>query len=65
VAEAQWIAGQLGSRVLLLEGAGHHPHVEFPEEIAGAVTEFARTLPQRAAGPDPARPGQAGPGQAG
>jgi pimeloyl-ACP methyl ester carboxylesterase len=65
VAEAQWIAGQLGSRVLLLEGAGHHPHVEFPDEIAGAVTEFARTLPQRAAGPGPARPGQAGPGQAG
>ena len=48
-AEAQWIAGQLGSRVLMLDGAGHHPHVEYPKEIAQAVAEFARSLPAEAA----------------
>ena len=49
-AEAQWIAGQLGSDVIMLDGAGHHPHVEYPEEIARAVGEFARSLPARSAG---------------
>jgi pimeloyl-ACP methyl ester carboxylesterase len=48
--EAQWIAGQLGSNVIMLDGAGHHPHVEYPQEIAQAVGEFARSLPARSAG---------------
>jgi pimeloyl-ACP methyl ester carboxylesterase len=48
-AEAQWIAAKLGSDVMMLDGTGHHPHVDYAEEIAGAVTEFARSLPARAA----------------
>jgi pimeloyl-ACP methyl ester carboxylesterase len=44
VAEAKWIASRLGSELLLLDGAGHHPHVEYPQQIAEAVTEFARHL---------------------
>jgi pimeloyl-ACP methyl ester carboxylesterase len=43
-AEAKWIASQLGSELLLLDGAGHHPHVEYPQEVAGAVAAFAVRL---------------------
>jgi pimeloyl-ACP methyl ester carboxylesterase len=45
VAEANWIASQLGSELLLLDGAGHHPHVEYPTEVAQAVIAFAERLP--------------------
>lgn len=45
-AEARWIAEELGSELLLLDGAGHHPHVEYPREVAGAVAEFVRQLGQ-------------------
>ena len=44
-AEANWIVDRLGSELLLLEGAGHHPHVEFPGEIASAVAAFVGKLP--------------------
>ena len=40
-AEAKWIQDRLGSELLMLEGAGHHPHVEYPREIADAVVAFA------------------------
>ncbi len=43
-AEARWIVSQLGSELLLLEGAGHHPHVEYPAEVAQAVVAFAQQL---------------------
>jgi pimeloyl-ACP methyl ester carboxylesterase len=42
VAEANWVVEQLGSELLLLDGAGHHPHVEYPREIADAVAQFDR-----------------------
>ncbi len=45
-AEARWIAGQLGSGLLLLDGAGHHPHVEYPQQVAAAVMSFAWKLPR-------------------
>ncbi|HZU39893.1 MAG TPA: alpha/beta hydrolase [Solirubrobacteraceae bacterium] len=41
-AEARWIASQLGSEVLMLDGAGHHPHVEYQDEVADAVRAFAQ-----------------------
>jgi pimeloyl-ACP methyl ester carboxylesterase len=44
-AEARWIVEQLGSDLLMLDGAGHHPHVEYPNEIAEAVAAFADKLP--------------------
>lgn len=40
VAEADWIAARLHADVLMLHGAGHHPHVEFPEAVAEAVASF-------------------------
>jgi pimeloyl-ACP methyl ester carboxylesterase len=41
-AEARWVAGRVDGRVLLVEGAGHYPHVEQPELIAGAIDRFVR-----------------------
>ena len=45
VAEANWIVERLGSELVLLDGAGHHPHVEFPGEVAQAVVAFVEHLP--------------------
>ncbi|HET8980399.1 MAG TPA: alpha/beta hydrolase [Solirubrobacteraceae bacterium] len=45
-AEAEWIVSQLHSDWLMLDGAGHHPHVEYPAEVADAVVAFAGRLPQ-------------------
>jgi pimeloyl-ACP methyl ester carboxylesterase len=50
-AEAGWIVERLGSQLLLVEHAGHHPDVEQPERIADAVAAFiasidAGTVPQ-------------------
>lgn len=43
-AEADWVAQTLDGRVVLLDGAGHHPHVELPDQVADAVTTFERSL---------------------
>jgi pimeloyl-ACP methyl ester carboxylesterase len=43
-AEADWIVEQLGSQLVVLEGVGHHPHVERPREVADAVVAFASGL---------------------
>jgi pimeloyl-ACP methyl ester carboxylesterase len=43
-AEARWIASRLRAELLLLDGAGHHPHVEYPAEVARAVVAFAGQL---------------------
>lgn len=37
VAEARSVAGRLGGRHVVVEGAGHYPHVERPELVAAAV----------------------------
>ncbi len=39
-AEARWIQQRLGGEVLLIDGAGHHPHVEHPGRVAAAVLAF-------------------------
>jgi pimeloyl-ACP methyl ester carboxylesterase len=44
VAEARWICQRLSAELTVLDGAGHHPHVEYPEKIAEVVTKFAQQL---------------------
>jgi pimeloyl-ACP methyl ester carboxylesterase len=39
-AEARWLAGQLGAESLIIEGAGHYPHTEMPEQVAPKVLSF-------------------------
>ena len=38
--EAKRLAQRLGSSVVLVEGAGHYPHVEQPEPVAEAVADL-------------------------
>ncbi|WP_119293274.1 alpha/beta fold hydrolase [Azohydromonas sediminis] len=40
IAEANWLGGQLGTRPVLIEGAGHYPHLEMPEHVAPALLAF-------------------------
>ncbi|GAA3338154.1 alpha/beta hydrolase [Amorphoplanes nipponensis] len=35
--EAELIAGRLGGRVVMIEGAGHYPQTEYPAETAAAI----------------------------
>lgn len=42
--EAAWIAGQTPAQVVIVEGAGHYPHVEQPERVAAALTRFLDAL---------------------
>lgn len=39
-AEAQWLAPQIAAQTLIIEGAGHYPHAEMPEQVAPAVMSF-------------------------
>jgi pimeloyl-ACP methyl ester carboxylesterase len=39
-AEGRWIQQRLGGELLVIDGAGHHPHVEHPERVADAVLAF-------------------------
>jgi pimeloyl-ACP methyl ester carboxylesterase len=41
-AEAGWVASHLHGKVLMVEGAGHYPHVEYPDVVANATIEFMR-----------------------
>ena len=40
-AEAKYIAGQTNDRSALIEGAGHYPQTEMPEETAGVILDFS------------------------
>ncbi len=40
VAEAHWLAAKLGADSLIVEGAGHYPHTEMPEQVAPKVLSF-------------------------
>lgn len=38
--EAEWVASHLHGKKLMVDGAGHYPHVEYPDVVAGATIEF-------------------------
>ena len=39
-AEAQWAVDRLGAKLLMVQGAGHYPHTEMPEQVGPAVVSF-------------------------
>ena len=41
-AEADWVAIHLHGKKLMVDGAGHYPHVEYPDVVAGAVVSFMK-----------------------
>ena len=41
-AEADWVATHLHGKKLMVDGAGHYPHVEYPDIVAPAVIEFVK-----------------------
>ena len=43
VAEGQFIAQQIGGRFERIEGAGHYPQTEMPEETAALITKFLKS----------------------
>ena len=38
--EARWVADRLGGEVLMVEGAGHYPHAEMPDQVNPAIVRF-------------------------
>jgi pimeloyl-ACP methyl ester carboxylesterase len=48
-AEAHWLAAELGTEPLILEGIGHYPQVERPETTTPAVLSFLREVDSRVA----------------
>jgi pimeloyl-ACP methyl ester carboxylesterase len=46
-AEAEWIAAQVQGSVQMIEGAGHYPHVEFPDETTAAIIAFLDGVAKR------------------
>lgn len=43
-AEARWLSEALGAEPLIVEGAGHYPHLEMPGRVAPALLEFLARL---------------------
>jgi len=41
-AEADWVATNLHGKRLMVDGAGHYPHVEYPDVVARAVIDFVK-----------------------
>ena len=41
--EAQWAVEKLGAKLLLVQGAGHYPHTEMPEQVGPAVVSFLQS----------------------
>lgn len=44
VAEAAWLADALDADTLIVEGAGHYPHTEMPDQVAPKVLSFIGRL---------------------
>ena len=43
-AEARWLGRALGTEPLIVEGAGHYPHLEMPEHVASPLLAFLSRL---------------------
>ena len=41
-AEADWVATHLHGKKLMVDGAGHYPHVEYPDIVAPAIIDFVK-----------------------
>lgn len=44
IAEAAWLAGKTKAKVALINGAGHYPHVEVPDQVASEIESFLDRL---------------------
>jgi len=44
IAEARWLAAELHADSLIIEGAGHYPHTEMPEQVAPKLLSFIAQL---------------------
>lgn len=44
VAEARWLGRALGAETLIVEGAGHYPHLEMPERVAPHLLAYLARL---------------------
>lgn len=42
--EAAWLAETLGGESLIVEGAGHYPHAELPDQVAPRILSFIKGL---------------------
>ena len=40
--EADWVANHLHGKKLMVDGAGHYPHVEYPDIVAPAIVDFMK-----------------------
>jgi pimeloyl-ACP methyl ester carboxylesterase len=47
-AEAEFVADELGGVIVMVAGAGHYPHAEFPEIVTPAVLDFLGSAVGRA-----------------
>ena len=47
-AEARFVADATGGEVLLVEGAGHYPHAEMPDQVVPATVALLRRTAARA-----------------
>ena len=44
-AEARWLATTLKAETLIVEGAGHYPHAEMPQQVGPRIVSFLNGLP--------------------
>lgn len=42
--DGRLVAEAVGGTLVMVEGAGHYPHVEFPQETSAAIIDFARQV---------------------
>ena len=43
-AEAQWLAEQTHGKVMMVEGAGHYPHVEMIDQVVQPIFDFLKSF---------------------